>query len=650
MKPIIQKHLPPIVDGLREMNLNPLTLSFSGTNSELEKEFITFYNQEKLLQIRIAFVVGTAFYVLFGILDAFLLDDLKYTFWFIRYGLVLPFALISFSLTFTSLYDKYNQLIIMMNNLAAGIGIIAMIVLAGPPVSYSYYAGLILVFIYIYTFSGLRYPWAVATNWSIVLLFEIFAIYYKDFPLSVLISNNFFFVTANILSMIGAFFIEYSLRRDFFLAKLLQTEKEKVETSKMQLEQLVQERTLQLSEANKELNAELEKKKHLIKEQKNLQEQLVQSQKMEAVGHLAGGVAHDFNNLLTIINGYSELLLMNKDEHSKSHERLQQIHNAGKRAEGLTRQLLAFSRKQILQPVVLDLNQLLSELDKMLKRLIGENIRLIFKYAPGLYKIKADPGQLEQVILNLVVNARDAMPKGGEIFIETMNLASEAEDHYAGQDMPSGPKVLLTIRDTGIGMDEEILSHIFDPFFTTKAKGKGTGLGLSTVYGIIKQSDAAIQVSSAKGKGTTFQIYFNSVEADEAEIREVKSELHNLSGRETILVAEDEEAVREYVGVVLNKYGYNVILTSTGMEALDILRNETGKIDLLITDVIMPGLSGKDLVDKILQYNPRLKYLYISGYTEDVIGQHGILDEQINIIQKPFTHRAFLEKIRSIIG
>jgi CheY-like chemotaxis protein len=216
--------------------------------------------------------------------------------------------------------------------------------------------------------------------------------------------------------------------------------------------------------------------------------------------------------------------------------------------------------------------------------------------------------------------------------------------------MPSGPKVLLTIRDTGIGMDEEILSHIFDPFFTTKAKGKGTGLGLSTVYGIIKQSDAAIQVSSAKGKGTTFQIYFNSVEADEAEIREVKSELHNLSGRETILVAEDEEAVREYVGVVLNKYGYNVILTSTGMEALDILRNETGKIDLLITDVIMPGLSGKDLVDKILQYNPRLKYLYISGYTEDVIGQHGILDEQINIIQKPFTHRAFLEKIRSIIG
>ncbi len=641
---------PAILFGLKELKLNPWTLSFSGVNKPLEKEFIAFYIREKLLQMRAAIIIGAILYALFGILDAFLLGDLKYTFWFIRFGLVIPFGTISLLFTYSKLFKNVSQIIIMLNNLVAGIGIIAMVVLAGPPVSYSYYAGLILVFIYIYTFSGLRYTWAVGTNWGIVILFEIFAVFLKKFPATVLISNSFFFVAANILSMIAAYFIEYSLRRDFYLAKLLEIEKEKVELSKKQLERLVMERTIQLSETNEELSKELLKKRKLIEKQKNLQEQLVQSQKMEAVGHLAGGVAHDFNNLLTIINGYSELILLNMKNNSKSFERMQQIIKAGKRAESLTRQLLAFSRKQILQPVVLDLNQLIKELEKMLRRLIGENIKLLFQYESDIFKIKADPGQLEQVIMNLVVNARDAMPKGGEIRIETQNIEAEDSLKQRPNGLSPGRKVLLTIRDTGTGIDKKILNHIFEPFFTTKAKGKGTGLGLSTVYGIVKQSDASIYVRSKKGKGTVFCVYFNTVEGDASDAIEIKSELKKLSGRETILVAEDEEAVREYVGVVLNKYGYNVILTSNGTEALNRIKNEMDKIDLLITDVIMPGLSGKDLVDKIMQYKPDLKYLYISGYTEDVIGQHGILDERIHIIQKPFTHRDFLEKIRSILN
>jgi len=645
----ISSLFPAILRGLKELELNPLTLSFSGANKSLEKDFIDFYFKEKLLQIRAAIIIGTTLYALFGVLDAFLLGDLKYTFWFIRFGIVIPFSAIIFAFTYSKFFKPLNQIIIMTSNMVGGIGIIAMVVLAGPPVAYSYYAGLILVFIYVYTFSGLRFVWAVGTSWCIVLVFEVFAIFFKDFPVSILISNNFFFVASNILAMFAAYFIEYSLRRDFYLAKLLEIEKEKVDHTKKHLEHLVKERTIQLSEANEELSEELIKKRKLLIKQEKLQEQLVQSQKMEAVGHLAGGVAHDFNNLLTIINGYSELLLLDIKENDTSYELLCQINEAGKRAETLTRQLLAFSRKQILQPVIIDLNRLLRELDKMLRRLIGENIKLVFKYETEIFKIKADPGQLEQVILNLVVNARDAMPKGGDIIIETLNKVIENQKIHNRPDIETGSKVLLTISDTGIGMDDNIIDHIFDPFFTTKEKSKGTGLGLSTVYGIIKQSDASIHVESEKGIGTTFSVYFNAVEADYPDVIENKAEHQNYFGKETILVVEDEKAVREYVGVILNKCGYDVLLSSDGNKALNIFKQNVDRIDLLITDVIMPGMSGKEMIGKMMKYKPDLKYIYISGYTDDVIGQHGILDEKINILQKPFTHSAFLEKIRLIL-
>ena len=524
-----------------------------------------------------------------------------------------------------------------------------MLVLAGVPIANSYYAGLILVFIYIYTFSGLRFIWALGTSWCIVIIFEILTVFFTDIPGFILVSNNFFFITSNILSMFAAYFIEYSLRRDYYLARLLEIEKGKVNHANNRLERLVKDRTTELRETNEELNGELIEKRKLLVKQEELQEQLVQSQKMEAIGHLAGGVAHDFNNLLTIINGYSELLLMNTQEKDVSFKRLQQINEAGKRAERLTRQLLAFSRKQILQPVIIDLNRLLKELDKMLRRLIGENIKLVFKYEPELYKIKADPGQLEQVILNLIVNARDAMSMGGEIFIETQNIVKEKYELQNPKNLNAGSKVLLTIADTGVGMDDETINQIFDPFFTTKEKEKGTGLGLSTVYGIIKQSDASIHVKSQKGKGTKFSIYFNTFEANYEEVIEKNTKYPNLSGRETILIVEDEKAVREYLGIILNKYGYNVILTYDGNSALKEFKKNADRIDLLVTDIIMPGMSGKQMLDKMQKQKPDLKYIYISGYSDDIIGQHGILDEKINILQKPFTHSAFLEKIRSIL-
>ncbi|GEM_PF-1485718 len=638
-----------LLSGWSELELNPLTLAFRGANETLEEEFNSFYFREKLLQMRAGIILGLVLYILFGILDAYLLTDLKYTFWFIRFGIITPVALIGFLCTLSKTFEKTNQWILTVINLFAGTGIIAMVVLAGPPVSYSYYAGLILVFIFINTISGLRFIWAFATSWSLVIIFEIVAVFYKEFPLAVLVSNSFFFVASNILTIFAAYFIEFSLRRDFYLARLLEIEKEKVNHSKIHLERLVKERTLQLSETNKKLNEELDQKRKLITKQERLQKQLIQAQKMEAIGHLAGGIAHDFNNLLTVINGYSELLLLKFPETDVSFERLQQIQEAGKRAERLTRQLLAFSRKQLMQPVVLDLNRLLGELEKMLHRLIGENIELVFNYADNLRKIKADPGQLEQVVLNLVVNARDAMPKGGKITITTQNIEIDEQKIKNRPALTPGDKVLLTITDTGEGMDEKVKAHIFEPFFTTKETGKGTGLGLSTVYGIIKQSNGFIYADSKLGQGTSFSVFFNAVEADEPDIYERESDHRSFFGKETILVAEDEDSVRNYIHVILKKYGYTVLLTSNGQEAIHLLKNNSGEIDLLITDIIMPVMSGKELVDRVLKIKPDLPYLYISGYTDDVIGRQGIIDREIMILQKPFSYNGLLEKIRTIL-
>lgn len=640
----ISNIFPAIFKGLNELELNPLTLAFTDGNKTLEKEFITSYFKEKLFQIRAAIIIGIILYSLFGILDAFSLDDLKYTFWFIRFGVVVPFSLVIFTITYSKFFKKWNQLIIMMPNLVGGIAIIVMILLAGPPVSYSYYAGLILILIYLYTFSGLRFVWAAGTCWGLVVAFEILAIFFKDIPTAILISNNFFFVASNVLAMFAAYSIEFSLRKDFYLTRLLNAEKEKVGDSKRHLEGLVKERTVQLIESNKELSDELIKKRELLDEQKKLQEQLIQSQKMEAIGQLAGGIAHDFNNLLTVINGYSELLLLSTPKKEASFKSLKQINDAGKRAKSLTQQLLAFSRKQILQPVVIDLNQFLKELKIMLQRLIGENIELVFKFDSGIYKIEADPGQLGQVIMNLIVNARDAMPKGGRIIIETQNKVSNIHENQSKENFDPSSEVLLKIIDTGIGMDDELSSKIFDPFFTTK--GKGTGLGLSTVYGIIKQSNASIHVDSKKGEGTSFSMYFNAVKTNEQGKIEKSIDHQNLFGKETILVVEDEEAVREYIGVILNKYGYDVLLMSDGNKALDIFKKNMEEIDLLITDVIMPIMSGKEMIDKMQKYKPELKYIYISGYTDDIIGEHGILDKETCILQKPFTHSTLMEKIR----
>ncbi|HWW15112.1 MAG TPA: ATP-binding protein [Candidatus Dormibacteraeota bacterium] len=388
-----------------------------------------------------------------------------------------------------------------------------------------------------------------------------------------------------------------------------------------------------------------------VTERRALEQQLRQSQKMEAVGRLAGGIAHDFNNLLMVISGYSEFLLDRLGPEPALRAPAQEIANAAGRATSLTRQLLAFSRKQMLAPKILDLNGVVTENLKMLTRVIGEDIDLVMVPAAGLGTVRADAGQIEQVIMNLAVNARDAMPAGGKLTIETSNVTLDEEQARFHPPLTPGNYVLLAISDTGAGMDSETQSRIFEPFFTTKGV-KGTGLGLSTVYGIVKQSGGYIWVYSEQGKGTTFKIYLPRV-ADAVE-RPVKIPVPSESvaiepGTETILLVEDEANLRYLARQFLEKQGYRVIDAADGAVAMQIAVAHEGVIHLLLTDVIMPGMNGRELAQHILEIRPNVKVLYMSGYTENVIGRNGTLDAGVRLLQKPFTLRDLKSKVREVL-
>jgi PAS domain S-box-containing protein len=386
-----------------------------------------------------------------------------------------------------------------------------------------------------------------------------------------------------------------------------------------------------------------------ITDRKQLEQQLIQAQKMEAVGQLAGGVAHDFNNLLTIINGFATLLIQRTSLEDPRRGQLEEIVTAGERAASLTRQLLAFSRRQVLEPVVLDLNSLIANTEKMLRRLIGEDVEMVTTLQPDLGRVKVDAGQIEQVIMNLAVNARDAMPKGGRLLIETSNV--EIDENYARSHAPMmpGKYVMVVVSDTGCGMDQETQAHIFEPFFTTKEEGRGTGLGLATVYGIVKQSGGFIWVSSEPGRGSTFKVYLPRVEEVAATAAPVEVPAEPAKGSETVLVVEDEEGVRSLVCEMLASHDYKVLDAAGAAQALQVAEQHTKPIHLLLTDVVMPQISGKELVKRLCALHPETKVLYMSGYTDDAIVRQGNLEAGTSFLQKPFSPEALLQKIREVL-
>jgi PAS domain S-box-containing protein len=391
--------------------------------------------------------------------------------------------------------------------------------------------------------------------------------------------------------------------------------------------------------------------RHDVTRELQLEEQYRQAQKMEAVGRLSGGIAHDFNNLLVVITGYSELLLeRHLSADSPLRKSVEEIKKAGDRAAGLTQQLLAFSRKQVLQPEVLNLNDVVVNIEKMLRRLISEDIDLVTAPGAELGRVKADPGQIEQVILNLAINARDAMPMGGRLTLATANLNLDAAYAREHVDASPGRYVLLAVTDTGIGMDAEVRSHIFEPFFTTKEPGKGTGLGLATVYGIVKQSGGHIQVFSQPGQGTTFEVYLPRIDEAVSVVESSVVGSEPAIGVETVLLVEDEEAVRTLARQVLELGGYTVLEASHGKEALQLSEQGQAPIHLLLTDVIMPGgMNGPELAEQLKPLYPDLKVLFMSGYTNDAISRYEMVGGGLHFLQKPFIPRILLQKVHEIL-
>jgi two-component system cell cycle sensor histidine kinase/response regulator CckA len=381
---------------------------------------------------------------------------------------------------------------------------------------------------------------------------------------------------------------------------------------------------------------------------KRLEAQLRQSQRLESVGRLAGGIAHDFNNLLTVISGYSELALRRVPEGSPIRRDIEEVRRAGERASALTRQLLAYSRRQLMRPKILDLNVAVAEMSKMLVRLIGEDVELSVRLDPALGRVEADPGQIEQVIANLAVNARDAMVGGGHLTIETSNvdLGDAFARTHAGA--PRGPHVMLAVADTGAGMNEETAARIFEPFFTTKEPGEGTGLGLATVYGIVTQSGGTIDVTTEPGLGSTFRVYLPCVPEAASETADpaVSDAPH---GDETVLVVEDQDEVRALVAEALSEYGYRVIQAQDGECAVALCEARRDRIDLIVTDVVMPRMSGRQLAERLAVARPETKVLFMSGYTESAVAQHGVLDAGIAFLPKPFTPDDLARKVREVL-
>ena len=389
--------------------------------------------------------------------------------------------------------------------------------------------------------------------------------------------------------------------------------------------------------------------KENITEKKKLENDLLQKQKMEAIGRLAGGIAHDFNNMLTVINGYSQLILHKMPKDDPLYKKIEQIYQAGERAKNLTSQLLTFSRKQIRQPDIINLNTLIRDMEKMLIRLIGEDVQIVTRPDENLWTIESDKSQLEQILLNLAINARQAMPEGGQLRISTQNVVVDESFVATHPGTKSGKYVLLKITDTGKGMDEETQKHIFEPFFTTKPTGQGTGLGLATVYGIVKQNGGYIEVKSRLNHGTTFFIYFPAVESSFSPKPTNEEKSDDFSGGETIFLVEDDPSVRELTSKSLKYFGYKVVIATNGREALEMVKNASFRFDLLITDVVMPEMSGRKLVDLIRAKHPALKVLFMSGYTEDQISEKGVQNKEINFIQKPFSPLELAKKVRQIL-
>lgn len=631
-----------------EVKIQVVTLSFIGKSKEYETSFLKDYFNKSLPQVRFSLVLAIFFFGIFALLDAFLASELRTTFWMIRAIVVIP-GIMLLILSYNPGFERYWQAAISILIFFAGLSIVYMTIISSEGiVSYSYYTGLILIFIFGYALMRIRFIWATIACWSIVISYEIAAIWLTDTPTLYIITNNSFFISANVIGMFVCYSIESYIRRDFFLARMLEEERIKVIESKDELEKRVEERTSQLAQINKELLQEIETREKVEKEQARLEAQLYQSQKMETIGTLAGGIAHDFNNILTPILGYTEMALDEIKTDSPIRNDLEQIFKAANRAKELVKQILTFSKQQDRNIKPIEFHTVLDEVLTLLRASLPSTIEIKQKNNLAKGVILADPTQIHQVIMNISINAFQSMEESGGVLEISLDRAIlECDNAIPDTTLPKGKYLKLTIRDVGTGVDNEIKGRIFEPFFTKRKIGEGTGLGLSVVHGIVTGCNGGITVESAPGKGTIFSVYF-----PEYEKGLLKSKLQNdelIKGKEHILFVDDEKEITTMANRMLARLGYVVSTMTNSLEAYNEFKKQPEKYDLVITDQIMPNMMGSQLATKIRQIKPDIKIIIITGYS-DSINAEKIKELGFNgFIIKPLILKDLCTTIRNVI-
>jgi signal transduction histidine kinase/ActR/RegA family two-component response regulator len=629
-------------------SVNYFTLTFKGELTGYEKGYQDDYFIKSLNPFRFAIVLSMIFYGAFAFLDTVVVPELKGIFWFIRFGVVFPVLVAVFIFSYSKLFKKYMQFIISCIMFITGFGIIIMIIYAAKVQNYSYYAGLILIFIFGYTFIRARFIYALIAGWSIVISYEISAIWLSHTPFIILVNNNYFFIGANIIGMFISYFLELSTRKEFFMRILLEQEKENVKTANNALEKRVEDRTQQLSNANQDLKKEIEIRQKFERERAELEKQLYQLQKMETIGTLAGGIAHDFNNILTPIMGYTDMALEELPEESNLRFDIEQINNAAHRGKDLVQQVLTFSREVDFSNKPIQLQPIVTEALNLIKASFPPGVEIIQHFDQKIGTVLADPIHIHQIVMNLCTNANHAMIKTGgtiDVRLDAVKIDQKTADKIP--NLKKGSYIRLTISDTGHGMDIKTKERIFEPFFTRKEVGSGSGLGLSVVHGIISNYGGAIVVESSPGKGSKFIIYLPKYGEDLLESD--KSNKKPLKGEEHILLVDDEPEITFMGKKMLENLGYKVSIASNSISALDEFKSNPDKYSLLVTDQSMPNMVGTDLASRMRAIRPDLKVIIITGYSdslsEEVLSENGISE----VILKPMILDDFSKTIRQVL-
>ncbi len=629
-------------------SLNYLTLSYAGPLIHYEKGFQEDYFLRSLNPFRFSIILSMIFYGAFAFLDAVTVPTLKEFFWFIRFGIVFPLLIAVFIFSFSKIFKKYMQFIISCIMFSTGLGIIIMIIFAAKVGNYSYYAGLILIFIFGYTFIRARFIYALIAGWSIVISYEISAIWLSHTPVTILINNNYFFISANIIGMLISYFLELSARKEYYMRVLLEKEKENVKTINDALEKRVEERTKQLLNANIDLKKEIEIRQKFERERAEMEKKLFQLQKIETIGTLAGGIAHDFNNILTPILGYTDMAREELPEESNLRFDLDQINNAALRGKNLVQQILTFSREVDFEKKPIQLQPVVSEALNLLRASLPASVEIKQNLDSNIGTVLADPTHIHQIVMNLCTNANHAMIKTGGI-LEVKLEAVNVDQKTAGKipNLKKGDYIKLSVSDTGYGMDIKTKERIFEPFFTRKEVGSGSGLGLSVVHGIVNNYGGAISVDSTLGSGTTFAIYLPKYNGNSLDSNKSFKKL--IKGDEYILFVDDEPEITFMGKKMLEKLGYKVSISSDSLSALEEIKKYPKKYSLLITDQKMPKMEGTKLASKMKKISPGLKVIIITGYSDnlskEVLSKNGISE----VIFKPMVLDDFSKVVRTVL-